>query len=151
MKLTMLLADAAQAVGGKLYILGGGWSITGPDPTPSAIAIKIEVPWTETNMRHSFQLRLLDEDGQPVAVPTPIGNRQMEIGGEFEVGRPAGLRPGTPIDVAIALNIGPLPLRPGARYEWRCLIDNRSEEDWRVAFSTRTAEPQARPQGELPT
>jgi hypothetical protein len=27
MKLTMLLADAAEAVNGKLYILGGGWSI----------------------------------------------------------------------------------------------------------------------------
>jgi hypothetical protein len=33
-KVTMLLADAAQAVDGKLYILGGGWTITGPDPIP---------------------------------------------------------------------------------------------------------------------
>ena len=32
MKVTMLLADSAQAIEGKLYILGGGWSITGPDP-----------------------------------------------------------------------------------------------------------------------
>jgi len=24
-KVTMMLADAAQEVGGKLYILGGGW------------------------------------------------------------------------------------------------------------------------------
>ena len=29
-KVTMMLADAAQAVEGKLYILGGGWSVTGP-------------------------------------------------------------------------------------------------------------------------
>jgi len=27
----MLLADAAQTVGGKLYILGGGWTICGQD------------------------------------------------------------------------------------------------------------------------
>ena len=54
MKLTMLLADAAEAVGGKLYILGGGWSITGPQPTPSAIAIKIDVPWDQTNKVHTF-------------------------------------------------------------------------------------------------
>ena len=33
----MLLADAAQQLGGKLYILGGGWSVTGPQPAPSAI------------------------------------------------------------------------------------------------------------------
>ena len=37
----MILADSAQVADGKLYILGGGWSITGPDPTPSAVAIKM--------------------------------------------------------------------------------------------------------------
>jgi len=26
----MMLADAAQAVNGKLYIMGGGWSVMGP-------------------------------------------------------------------------------------------------------------------------
>ena len=41
----MMLADSAQAVAGKLYILGGGWSMTGPAATPSALAIKFEVPW----------------------------------------------------------------------------------------------------------
>src|SRR5207244_5203833 len=39
-KVTILLADAAQAVEGKLYVLGGGWSTTGPDPAPMARAIK---------------------------------------------------------------------------------------------------------------
>lgn len=29
MKVTMLLADAATVAEGKLYILGGGWSVTG--------------------------------------------------------------------------------------------------------------------------
>jgi hypothetical protein len=31
MKVTMMRADAVQAVAGKLYILGGGWSVTGPE------------------------------------------------------------------------------------------------------------------------
>ena len=57
MKVTMLLADAAQAVDNKLYILGGGWSITGPAPTPMAFALKIEVPWNDTNRK--YQLRLI--------------------------------------------------------------------------------------------
>ena len=35
----MLLCDAAQAVEGKLYILGGGWNTIGPDPAPTAIAM----------------------------------------------------------------------------------------------------------------
>ncbi len=44
-KVTMLLCDAAQVSDGKLYILGGGWSMTGPDPVPSAVALKIDVYW----------------------------------------------------------------------------------------------------------
>jgi len=42
MKVTMLLCDAVQVADGKLYILGGGWSIIGR-PGPSAVAVKIEV------------------------------------------------------------------------------------------------------------
>src|SRR5213594_576499 len=60
MKVTMLLADSAQAVNGKLYILGGGWSIIGPDPAATAIAIKIDVPWDLANRSHTFRLALLD-------------------------------------------------------------------------------------------
>jgi len=64
MKVTMLLADAAEAMNGKLYILGGGWSITGPQATPSAIAIKIDVPWDLANTPHTLRLDLLNEDGR---------------------------------------------------------------------------------------
>lgn len=139
MKATLLLADAAQAVNGKLYILGGGWSITGPGPTASAIAIKIDVPWDEANRHHSLKLTLVNADGQPVMVPTPTGDRAVELSAEFEVGRPPGLKPGTPLDVALAINIGPLPLQPDSRYVWRCSIDGRSAEDWRLTFTTRPA------------
>jgi Family of unknown function (DUF6941) len=139
MKVTMLLADAAQAVNGKLYILGGGWPITGPDPNPSALALKIEVPWDQANRRHSFALTLLTADGHPVTVPTPEGDRPIEVTGQFEVGRPPGLTPGTPLDQTLALNFGPLPLPAGERYVWRLTIEGRSDEDWQVAFSTRPA------------
>jgi CDGSH-type Zn-finger protein len=66
MKVTMLLADAAQACEGKLNILGGGWSLTGPEPTPSAIAMLIEVPWSDTNRRHVWRLELVDSDGNEI-------------------------------------------------------------------------------------
>ena len=77
MKVTMLLADSAQAVGGKLYILGGGWSITGPMPSPSAIALKIEVPWDLAARRHNILLELVDADGQPIRLPTPQGEQPV--------------------------------------------------------------------------
>lgn len=139
MKVTMLLADSAQAVGGKLYILGGGWSITGPDPVPFAIALKIEVPWDEANRPHKFTLALLNADGHPVRLPTPGGEQPVEIHGNLEVGRPAGLTPGTPLDSTTALNFAGLPIPPGGRYVWRLTIDGRSDENWEVAFSTRPA------------
>jgi hypothetical protein len=140
MNVTMLLADAVQAVGGKLYILGGGWSIMGPAPTPIAIAIKVEVPWEEANRVHTLQLSLLDEDDRPVLVPTTVGDRPVEVSMEFEVGRPAGLRPGTPLDVPLAINLGPLPLQAGNRYVWNCSINGRSEPNWRVRFFVRPNE-----------
>ena len=38
MKVTMLLADYAAVADGKLTIVGGGWSVTGPVSPPFAIA-----------------------------------------------------------------------------------------------------------------
>jgi hypothetical protein len=139
-KATMMLADAAQAAEGKLYILGGGWSITGPAPYPSAIALLIQVPWDRTNEEHRFRVELVDSDGDAVALDADDnGPQPVIIEGSFEVGRPPGIKPGTPIDVPLAINVGPLPLPPGSRYEWRLSIDGESHEDWRLAFSTRSA------------
>jgi hypothetical protein len=139
MKLTMLLADAAQAVGGKLYILGGGWSVAGPGPVPMALAIKIDVPWEQANTSHRLRVILVDEDEQSVRVPTPTGELPFEIESTFEAGRPAGIKPGTPLDLALALNMPAIPLRAGTRYIWRCFIDETTEETWQVSFLIRDA------------
>ncbi|HVE12261.1 MAG TPA: hypothetical protein VNI01_02595 [Elusimicrobiota bacterium] len=139
MKATMLLADFAQVLEGKLYIMGGGWSVTGPQPVPSAIAVKIEVPWNATNQKHSLKLELLDSDYRPVSLPSDTGNRPVVVSSDFEVGRPVGLPPGVPIDLPFAVNLGPLPLPPGGRFVWRLTIDGKSEDDWQAAFSTRAA------------
>jgi hypothetical protein len=139
----MLLADSAQEIGGKLYILGGGWSLTGPDPTPSALAIKFEVPWDRANHPYEVELELVDADGEPVTVDTPDGTQPLKIGAKLEAGRPPGLKLGSPLDAAMAINFGPLPLKPDTRYEWRLTIDGKHEEGWSVAFSTRPAIPTA--------
>ena len=72
-KVTMLLCDAAQVSDGKLYILGGGWSMTGPDPVPSAVALKIDVDWHEAEKPHHWELFLEDADGRPVMMETAEG------------------------------------------------------------------------------
>lgn len=134
---TLLLADSVQASEGKLYILGGGWNVTGPDPVPSGVAIYVDVPWDMTNMRIPWRLELLTSDGEPVNVPTPMGEQALVLSGEFEVGRPPGVTPGTGLGVPLAINMGPLPLEPGGRYEWRFYIRDETDENWRLPFSTR--------------
>lgn len=118
-KITMLLADAAQEVGGKLYVLGGGWSSTASPTAPMAVAMKIEVPWDRSNLKHHWRLALVDADGRPVRMPD---ERVVEVSGQLEVGRPTGLAEGTPLDAPLVVNFGPLPLPPG-RYEWRLEIE----------------------------
>lgn len=131
----MMLADSAQEVGGKLYVLGGGWSVTGPAVPPSAIVVKIDVPWDQANRAHHWRLDLLDEDGEPIFFEeAPEGIR---VEGDFEVGRPAGHPPGTPIDVPLAINFGPLPLEPGRRYVWHLSIDGEINADWDREFLVR--------------
>jgi hypothetical protein len=136
---TLLLADAAQAVDNKLYILGGGWSIRGPEPTPSALAVHLKVPWEEANERHQLRVELLDGEGKPVVLGEESEDQPLAFDGDFEVGRRPELALGTPIDLSFALNLAPFPLVPGQQYEWRLSIDGHHEADWRVAFNTRPA------------
>lgn len=141
MKVTMLLADYAAVADGKLTIVGGGWSLTGPQPNPFAIALKIQVPWDLANMKHHMRLELLDEDANPVLVQGPMGeDAPIEIEGEFEAGRPPGLKAGTPLDMMLAINLPPQPVAPGGRYVWQLHIDGETHDDWRLTFTTRPPE-----------
>jgi hypothetical protein len=140
-KVTMLLADFAQVADGKLTVVGGGWSLTGPEPTPFGIAILVHEPWDQANRRHTLRLELIDADGQAVTTPAGDDGEERPIvfldDIEFEVGRPAGIKPGTPLELPLAVNSGPLALEPGGRYEWRLSIDGEGDDDWRLAFSVR--------------
>lgn len=137
MKVTLMLADAAQVAEGKLNVLGAGWALTGPQPIPFAIAGIIEVPWNETNRKHAWRFELVDLDGNPVIVDTHEGTAPVAIEDAFEVGRPPGIRSGAYQPYPVAINSGPIPLEAGSHFEWRFSIDGETREDWRLAFSTR--------------
>jgi hypothetical protein len=137
----MLLADSAQVADGKLYILGGGWSVTGPDPTPSAVAIKVGVDWHEFNTSHHWELFLEDADGKLVSFDTPEGPQVIEVRGDFSATAPEGVPVGTPVDVPIAVNFGPIPLEPSARFTWRMVINGDSLPGATVSFTTRPVPP----------
>ena len=139
MRVMMMLADSAQEVAGKLYILGGGWSIMSATPTPSAVAVHIHIPWDRANAQHSWLLELVDHDSEPVIVPGPAGEQPLRVGGNFEVGRPPGVPYGSELGISFAVTLGPIPLTPGGRYVWRLSINDETRDDWRLPFSIALA------------
>jgi hypothetical protein len=96
----MLLADSAQAVGGKLYVLGGGFDRINMPVVPFAyrfdLAMLIEVPWGATNQPYQVVVELLDADGEPAGYRAEA---------EMETGRPPGIRQGTSLTVPIAVPV----------------------------------------------
>ena len=96
----LILADAAQVQGDKLYMLGGGWSTIWAKEFPAqhgmAVAAAILVPWMETNRQHRFRIHVRTEGGATLG----------DIGGQFEQGRPAGLPAGSTQRVMLAANLG---------------------------------------------
>jgi hypothetical protein len=130
----MMLADHAQAFNNKLFILGGGSSAV-QIGVPFAIALLIEVPWDQANEKHHFALRLIDEDGNAVALPGPAGLGPVEISMAFEVGRPPGTKKGSRLPFTLALNFAPMPLMQDRIYVWSLSIDDEKSKDWEMAFT----------------
>ena len=64
------LADRAEVLDGKLYMMGGAWDslqISNIEaPVAFSIAIGILVPWSLTNEPHHLRVRLDDEDDNPI-------------------------------------------------------------------------------------
>jgi hypothetical protein len=112
---TMLLCDAAHAVGGKLYVLGGGWSMLQKvlPPANMSLAVKLAIPWSRSNERIHVEAALVTDQGHAV---DHDGNA-VRAEGDLEVGRPPGLRPGTPLDATFVLDFQGLDLDPGG-YVW---------------------------------
>jgi hypothetical protein len=82
-----MLADAAQVVDGKLYLLGGAWNRyhcrAFPTQAPMAFAASILVDPDETGRPFPVTLALVDEAGVPI-IP--------DITAQAEVRRPEGER-----------------------------------------------------------
>ncbi|MEO9025917.1 MAG: hypothetical protein ABI329_02560 [Candidatus Tumulicola sp.] len=140
MEATLFLADAAQvSPDGKMHALGIGWTQTAsPMSAPGAVGIILRVPWDETNRKIKWTLDLIDGDGTPVQLPSGPGNStSLHMENEIEVGRPAGIKPGSSINVPFAVNVGPMPLPANSTFEWVLRVEGR---EWRTSFATRPLE-----------
>ena len=129
----VILADAAQVKDGKLYMLGGGWSVYHakqyPLNFPFSIAIGILVPWSETNLTHKFEFVIKASEGETLGK----GN------GEFEIGRAVGIRPGVTQRVTLAVG-GQLGAQAPGTFE--VIVTIRGDEK-RITFELLKAPPKS--------
>jgi hypothetical protein len=122
------LADSAEALNGKLYLMGGGWdNINVMDlsrSVPLAIACGVTVPWTSTDDDHRLTLRITSEDGTDV-IPTLQAN--------FKTGRPPSMRRGYPAHVPFAIKAEIL-FPAAATYILTAAVDDQADSTRRLPF-----------------
>lgn len=135
-RVIMLLADSAQVANDKLYILGGGWTQVASPVPPTAVAIKVDVPWDETNREHTLEVELVNSDGPPVLFSFPPSGemKPLKFNAKFTAGRPPWAPQGAPLPFSMAFTIAPMPLVPG-RYAWTLSINGESQDGWEAAFT----------------
>jgi hypothetical protein len=95
----LVLADRAEAVNGKLYMMGGAWDrlqlADFSQPAVFSIALSVLVPWSSTNEDHPLHIFIESEDGTRLA---------QEVQINVNVGRPPNAIRGQSFRALIALN-----------------------------------------------
>ena len=94
---TFMAADAAEAINGKLYVMGGNIDSVFAPAFPTivrfSVAAVLRVPWADTNRRFPLEGSVESVDGEFLG---------WRMAGEVEAGRPAGARVGGDISMAVA-------------------------------------------------
>jgi len=104
----LILADRAESVNGKLYLMGGAWDQIGvidfTKPISFSIALGILIPWNATNQDHTLRVQLLDEDGTGL----------FSMDGGFRAGRPPQLPQGGTQHNVLAITVSAILPKIGA-------------------------------------
>lgn len=120
----LILADFAQAVGGKLYLQGGGWSRFSPPAYPApvqfGVGLGVRVPYEETEDRHHVELTMQTADGADL----------WRIDADLETGRPPGSR--GEAQLAILAVSGSAQLQEPGEFVLRASVDGKERK--RVSF-----------------
>lgn len=133
----LMIADGAEVISNKLYVLGGGWTNLQvrqgfPLSRQIGIAFAINIPWSETNERRAFELEILTEDGESL----------HKVSGNLEVGRAPGIQPGTEQRVQMAANAN-LNIKGPGNFVVVARIDDH--ESKRVTFRVLDANQGSKP------
>ena len=115
------IADAVQAVAGKLYVIGGGWdtlfvrSFPARHPT-MGIGVRVRVPWSDVD-EFSLSVDLVDEDGTSLFKGRTLTQR-------IKVVRAIGMPVGGDMGVVRAFTFNNLTFPKSGGYSFRLLVDD---------------------------
>lgn len=126
----LMLADSVEEVGGKLYLLGAGWTkILEPDKqVRMGIAVKLRGPRTSVTEAIPFTIQLLDQENKLVRSGLG-GNRKkvaVEISGRLQPR--AGASQQDEHDGAIAANV--VVTLAAGQYRWELRVGEEVLADW---------------------
>lgn len=114
----LLLADRAESINGKLYIMGGAWDRLMVEDLQAvsivSFALGILVPWNATNQPHSATLAIEDADGVSIGFGATV---------EFTQGRPAWSAQGDAQRVVLAMPAVALRFPHYGRYAVRAMVN----------------------------
>ena len=112
MEVTLTLCDFAEAVNGKLYVMGGGWNILfapGQPVTMSVAAVHRGAVGSDEPVARAQPRTAEPTDAAPAV---EIEEQTVEVTGEFELGRPPGIKPGSSAERAVRLDVCRTRTRP---------------------------------------
>lgn len=98
-----VLADYAELVAGKLYLMGGGWDTSNVPEVPAgvrcAVALGVRMAWEDIGTRVPVVITVEDDDGQEF----------VKLAAEMSAGQVPNLPPGSSQLAQLAANM-PLTL-----------------------------------------
>ncbi len=126
----VLIADAVENVNGKLYVMGGGWTLFRSPSFPAqvrfGVAVSVLVSWEETEAQHDIYIKIVENPDRP-RQQTPMQQAMsLDINGKIQVMRPPGLEETSVQRVFLAVN-GNLPIPQTGKYRVTASAGNVSK------------------------
>ena len=115
------LADAAEVVNGKLYVMGGSfdtlWAKTMPLIHPRlSLVLKLQFTPSELDRNHKLEITLINADGQKIA----------NVTGDIQPGKNPKTPSGYPHNFISVVNFNNLQLKVHGDYSFEILANNTS-------------------------
>ena len=124
----LLVADRAEVVNGKLYLMGGSWDRIQPPDFPHrmmlGIALGVRIPFTRTDDQHTVSVELRHED-----------KRIVGFEAKLTTGRPPGMA-GMDVLVPMAFNI-PVAIPEEGQLVLQAAVDGRAPRRHEIKATRR--------------